>query len=423
MEDLILNVLNIKNFTDLFFKRLLSLSPSRKYLVAFSGGMDSHVLLQLMSEQPDISVRALHVHHGLQKEADGWVGHCQLVCNELNIPLESVHLNLDIQSGESIEAVARDGRYEALENSLQDNEVLLTGHHQRDQAETFLLQLFRGAGVQGLASMPKVSDFAKGQHIRPLLNESYEALNAYAVDKGLNFIQDPSNHDNHFDRNFLRNEILPQLRGNWRGLDKTISRSAGIQSETKSLLDEVAEELLQLFPMREALSINHLLALSHIKQKLVLRYWINEKGFLAPSEVKISHIISDVLFSKEDARPLVKWSGVEVRRFKNQLYCNEPLTEHDNTQIISWDGRNSLTLRRLGVQISPHVLDDLSVENLPLTVRFRQGGEKFYSHKSGHSKSLKSLLNKAGIPPWLRDRVPLIYSGGKLIHIIGLERK
>ena len=438
-------------FLQTFSERLLSLtsslsptpnesSPSnttRNFLVAYSGGMDSHVLLHLLSDLSkqtvNVSVRALHVHHGLLKEADAWGKHCQSVCDGLGVSLEVIHLNLKVDRGESIEAVARQGRYRVLSKALQKGEILLTGHHQRDQAETLLLQLFRGAGVQGLAAMPAVANFVKNsgkeyQHIRPLLTESYQSLKAYARDNLLNYIEDPSNQDNSFERNYLRNHILPQLREHWQGIDKTISRSASIQSETKILLDELAEETMWAVKgdKKNTLSVNDLLELSVSRIKLVLRYWLTQQGFKAPSEKKLSHIMSDVLLAKKDAQPLVQWQGVEVRRYKNQLYSLAPLPLHDNKQVISWDGRSPLVLESLGVTIpltALNALDDLPVQKHPVTVRFRQGGERLFSRNKKHTQSLKNLLSDAEIVPWLRDRIPLIYAGDKLIHIIGLDLK
>ena len=435
------NSLDSQVFLHTFSQRLLSLTSSnntsnnrsKRFLVAYSGGMDSHVLLQLMSDwmkqiDTEISVRAVHVHHGLQEEANSWPEHCQIICDKLKIPLEIVYLNLTLKSGESLEAVARQGRYQALEETLAQDEVLLTAHHQRDQAETFLLQLFRGAGVQGLASMPTVTSFAeskKCQHIRPLLSENYQSIKAYAKDNLLKYIEDPSNNDNSLERNFLRNQILPQLREHWQSIDKTISRSATIQSETKLLLDEFAEEIMQgvCESKQETLSINGLLGLSISKRKLLLRYWITQRGFKVPSEKKLNHIISDVLQAQEDAQPLVAWQGAEIRRFKNQIYCNTPLQEHDNKQILSWNTKKSLKIESLNLTLSPKILDDLHVQNHPVTVRFRQGGEKLYSPHKNHSQNLKKVLNEANIAPWLRDRIPLIYAGDKLIDIIGLQQK
>ncbi len=419
MESLTHNFLH----SETFLENLFLLSSHRNYLVAYSGGMDSHVLLHLLAtcknlQFAKINVRAVHVHHGLQEIADSWPKHCQSVCDDFGLPFETLYLDLKVSPSESLEAVARQGRYQALQNILQKDEVLLTAHHQRDQAETFLLQLFRGAGVQGLASMPNITSFGVGQHARPLLEVPYSSLQKYALDNQLNYIQDPSNLNNNFNRNFLRNDVIPELIKHWQGFDKAVSRSAKIQAETKQLLDEMAADLLVSFPDQKHLSIPHLLQLSKVKQKLILRYWLTQSGFTVPSEVKLNHIISDVLKAKVDAQPLLVWQGVEIRRYSGNVYCNAPLKPHDNKQVIRWEGEQALRIESLGISIPRHVLLDLGLQHQTVTVRFRQGGERLYSTNKKHSQSLKKRLNDALIPPWLRDRVPLIYVEDRLVHIV-----
>ena len=422
MESLTHNFLH----SELFLEKLFLLSPHRNYLVAYSGGMDSHVLLHLLArcknlQGVNINVRVVHIHHGLQEIADSWPKHCQSVCDNFGLPLETFYLKLKVKSSESLEAVARQGRYQALQQILKKDEVLLTAHHQRDQAETFLLQLFRGAGVQGLASMPNITSFGEGWHARPLLEVPYLSLQKYALDNKLNFIQDPSNLNNNFKRNFLRNTVIPALTKHWQGFDKAVSRSAKIQAETKQLLDEMAADLLASFPDQKCLSITHLLQFSKIKQKLILRYWLTQSGFTAPSEAKLNHIISDVLMAKKDAQPLLAWQGVEIRRYNNNVYCNAPLKPHDNKQLIQWDGKKALKIDSLEITIPCQVLLDLGLQNQVVTVRFRQGGERLYSINKKHSQSLKKRFNEDLIPPWLRDRVPLIFVADKLVHLVDIE--
>ena len=216
---------------------LLSLLGQRNFLVAYSGGLDSHVLLHLMSRIPDIAVRAVHIDHGLQDVSPWWSRHCRDICSDLGVPLERLSLKLEVPSGQSVEAYARSKRYAAFDGLLEPDEVLLTGHHQNDQAETLLIQLLRGAGGAGLASMPMISGFAQGQHLRPLLNTPREQLEAYADHHNLNFVEDTSNADLRFDRNFLRHQILPQLKERWPGSVQTLSRAAMLQGETQRLLD------------------------------------------------------------------------------------------------------------------------------------------------------------------------------------------
>lgn len=405
-----------------FLKQLQSITPAKKLLIAYSGGLDSRVLLHLTAQLPiDFKIRAMHIHHGLQKEADDWVNHCQKICDELNVPFQSVHLDLITNKGDSIEDIARKGRYQALKETLQEDEVLLTAHHQNDQAETILLQLFRGSGVQGLASMPVVSDFGKGQHARPLLAETRQNLESYARENKLSYINDPSNKDLSFDRNYLRQKIFPQLRERWLGIDKTLFRAASIQAETKELLDEIAEQDLHAIHTNKnnTLSIREMLELSGARQKLLIRHWIKKSGFSLPSEKKLKHIFSDVIHARKDAMPLVEWQGAQTRRFKDELYIMSPLSSHDSSQNISWNCHNPLEISSLGLIIYPEVLQD---KKHPVTVRFRQGGEKVYIPERSANISLKNLLHDAGIPPWLRSRLPLIYnSDGQLIQIIGLS--
>ena len=413
MDNLILDLELIKKY---------SLKEKGKVLIAYSGGLDSHALLHHLANNSDLSVRAIHIHHGLQTVADSWVNHCQTICKALNISLEIVYLNLNPEKGESIEEIAREGRYQALKSSLQAGETLLTAQHQNDQSETLLLQLFRGAGVQGLAAMPKLCDFGKGKHARPLLSVTRQELEAYAKEHQLDFIEDPSNQDTSFDRNFLRKKILPQLRERWLGLDKALSRSASIQAETKQLLDEIAAEGLShvCACKTNTLHIEKLQLHSMIRQKLILRYWIAKSGFKYPSEKKLQHIFSDVINARDDAQPLVEWQDVQIRRYKKQLFIMPTLSEHDPSQSFNWDGNSALQIDSLDLVLSPKILHK---QKQAVTVRFRQGGEKVHSPTRNKTISLKNLLSEAGIPPWQRPRIPLIYADKKLIQIIGLKPK
>ncbi len=407
---------------------LHALTPEKKYLIAYSGGLDSHVLLHLMANVTDdeTKVRAAHIHHGLQKEADDWVIHCQSTCTQLDIPLDIFHVDLQETKGKSLEEVARKERYRALYSSLHQDEVLLTAHHQNDQAETLLLQLFRGAGINGLAAMPKtrkvVFDSKSIQHIRPLLDYSLSSLKDYALKNKLDYIEDPSNQDDAFDRNFLRNQIMPQLRARWLGIDKAISRSATIQAETKLILDELAEKELDsmLSSKDNTIHIPALLKLSKTKQKLVVRYWINKSGFLSPSEKKLDHIFHDVINAREDAQPLVEWSNIQLRRYQRYLYIMSPLVEHDDSTVIEWNIDSDLEIPALGISLQSKDIQNLVEKSSKVTVRFRQGGETLFVPEKGISVSLKNLLHEAGIPPWLRSRIPLVFIDSELKKIIGI---
>ena len=412
------------------YHHIQSSCSSKEFLIAYSGGLDSHVLLHLMnaiSQTTDIKIRALYVNHGLQKEADIWATHCQKTCQEMQISCDVVKLNLSLESGESVEALARNGRYQALQQSLQMDEVLLTAHHQNDQAETLLLQLFRGAGVDGLASMPKITGFGLGQQLRPLLDFSKDDLVAYANHYHLDYIDDPSNQDHRFDRNYLRHVVIPLIQERWLGINKVLARAADIQAETAQVLDNLAAEDLQEIRstshQENELSINALLLLSEPRQKLVLRYWIKQQGFLAPSSKKLLHLFKDVLHAKKDANPLLAWQGVQLRRFKNRLYIMPPLCDFDSSQVINWDMKNNLFIPALEIELQASEFNILlkaqnrQCDHTQITVRFRHGGETVFIDNKTGNLSLKKLLQDAQIPPWQRSRVPLIYLDDKLIHV------
>lgn len=422
-------------------------NPIKRILVAYSGGLDSHVLLHLLASinSDEFELRAIYINHGLQSEAVEWANHCNNICQDLAVPYTCVELNLSIAKGESVEEVARKARYESIHKNLLKDEILVTAHHQNDQAETLLLQLFRGAGVQGLASMPVVGEFRSENrthfHIRPLLSASRTSLELYAQQHHLKHIEDPSNKDTTFDRNFLRQDIMPLLRERWLGLDKTISRAASIQAETKSLLDELASDLLPDVLSNSvynySIKASNKLSLAPIdilalrehslpKQRLLLRYWITQQGFMSPSDTKLTHVFSNLIEAADDKQPLLKWSGVELRRYQQHLYIMSSLTAHDESQIIFWNTDQPLEIPSLALIIDPTEIDSSKGDSYginddqDITVRFRQGGEKIEIAERGNI-SLKNLLQEHKVPPWMRSRLPLIYQEDKLIKIIGLD--
>ncbi|RTZ67725.1 MAG: tRNA lysidine(34) synthetase TilS [Aquificaceae bacterium] len=404
-----------------------ALTPSKKLLIAFSGGLDSYVLLHALVQANNTAqyfhIRAIHVNHGLQKISLQWAEQCSRISKHLNIDCEVISLQLSIPKGESLEAVAREARYHAFKQSLQADEVLLTAQHQDDQAETLLIQLFRGAGVNGLAAMPQLSSFGKGQHLRPLLNTTRLSLEAYAKQYALDFIEDPSNQDQRFDRNYLRHEIVPRLKQRWSAVNKVLSRVASHQAEVKHLLTEYLEQDLSLLSGKrtKTLSIVKLKALSSARCKAVIRYFIDKHLFLAPSEKKLQHIMSDVLNAKPDAVPCVHWKDAEVRRYQDDLYILAPPSEHDASQRITWDSRDDLYLPSLKRILKVDLLSDIKVDHKEkvvfVEVRFRQGGEKIYQHHRNRTVTLKKLFQEMSIPPWERDRIPLIYMDDKLVAI------
>jgi tRNA(Ile)-lysidine synthase len=396
--------------------RFFEQQPATGYLIGFSGGLDSHVLLHacagLREQYPHLAFRALHIDHGLQAVAAAWAEHCRAVCASLAIPFAVEYLQLQIPAGESVEAVARTARYAAFSEYLQAGEMLLTAHHQNDQAETVLLHLLRGGGVNGLAAMPEVRPLAHGFLGRPLLACSREELAVYAEQHRLNVIDDPSNQDSRFDRNFLRNEVMPLLQQRWSAASKTLARAARLQGESRQLLAGLLREKLpSVYGAKpDTLSVRKLLAQDTALQKALLREWLAQRGFRLPEEKKLLQVLRDVLQSRADATPCVQWEGCEIRRYRDDVYAMSPLSAHDPKQVLLWETREPLVIASLGRTL-------VAAAGYPetVTVRFRQGGESVYLPQRGGHHSLKHLLQEWGVPPWERERLPLVYAGERLI--------
>lgn len=413
----------------------LNAEPANIYYLAYSAGLDSHVLLHacaaVQAQAPkSFHFQALHIHHGLQASADAWVQHAERVCAALQLPLKLIYLNLKPATGESIEAVARQARYQALSAYLGRDDLLLTAHHQDDQAETFLLNALRGSGGMGLAAMPAVRALGLGKLGRPLLTCSRAQLEAYAQQYQLQAVQDPSNEQTQFDRNYLRHEIMPRLRNRWPAVAQTLSRAATWQAEQQQVLDDLlAEQLAQVKGGQPTtLSVAALMTQTVAMQKALIRHWLQQLGFAAPSAKKLQHILTDVLAAALDANPCVAWFGCELRRYRDDLYALEPLSPHDNQQSIVWaDLEQDLVLTTLKRCLSSQSLPPrfkLMAANSqqPVTVRFRQGGERVQGTQGSHL-ALKTLFQAAGIPSWERERIPLIYLGDELQVVFGVYPK
>jgi tRNA(Ile)-lysidine synthase len=406
-------------------------SHSSRLWLAFSGGLDSLVLLHslcaLRDELSGFSLRAIHINHGLQDEAQAWSEFCRQQCTQLEVPLVIKSVQVSTQNGESLEAQARHARYEALASCLGKNDILLTAQHSDDQAETLLLQLLRGAGPRGLAAMPAVSLFAEGWQLRPLLDFTRTELHEWAVQQQLDWVDDPSNLDVRFERNYLRQEVMPSLKKRWPALDPVLGRVAKQQAEASELLDALAEQDLQTIGSEsgQCLRVSGLLEYSAARQRNVLRYWLRQQQLPLPSRRKLETLRHDMLLAGEDRMPCVTWQGAEVRRYRDYLYAGLPLPPRPGeAESMTWDLRGPLLL--------PHGLGSLhavsaSGEGLSpqalqagVEVGFRHGGEQCRPAGQPHHRSLKNLFQEAAVPPWQRDRTPLVYVDRQLAEIVGL---
>ncbi len=403
-----------------------------RWCLAYSGGVDSQVLLHLLA-QTKLKVSAVYIDHGLQIESKAWARHCEQQCQQYQIPFQIIKVdvaaNLSINKGGGPEASARNARYKALKTCINDGEALLTAQHSDDQSETVLLQLIRGAGAMGLSGMPLIAEFGRGWHARPLLAISQESIIEYAQKNQLLWVEDPSNQQTQYERNFLRQAILPELKQRWPALGKTLRVFAQQQAENSRLLDILAEQdLASCLLESDCLNISILNNMDDARLRNVLRYWFKVRNYPVPSRAVLAQILQQMHEESHDTAACVRWVDVEVRRFRDKLYCLKQTT-HDAAQAFEWKTSASLKLASLqktlclrvvtsdAVDIH-YVLDEVKLTSI-LTVRFRQGGEKIKPAGRNAHHDLKSLFQEAAVPVWQRDKVPLLYMGDILIAVVG----
>lgn len=402
--------------------------PPQHIVVAFSGGCDSTVLLHLLhrilKNKENATLRAVHINHQLQTQADEWASHCQHICAEWGVEFTAINVEVDLSRGLGLEAAAREVRYQALAGNMSDKSVLLTAHNQDDQFETVLLQLMRGAGPHGLSAMDLCREFSTGLHIRPLLGVSRSEIEDYARAHELNWIEDPSNQLLHHDRNFLRHEVIPKLKSRWPSAAKAVSRSADHSRQLCAILDASLEEkLLPQLIRADQLNLDKLSAFNEDEAIQLIRYWLMKLTGSSPSTEQLNQIAQQMLHAREDAEPVLFCCGKELRRFQGVLYCLAPLQSFDESQPIPWDGKSDLEIAGVGT-LRSLVIDDqgLSIHKIESSqkteIRFRQGGEQITLAGRGRHK-LKKLFQDEKIPPWERNRIPLIYIDEKLAAVVG----
>lgn len=415
--------------------------------MGFSGGLDSTVLVHALKRAVDevTPVIAVHINHGLHADASAWENHCRSVAATLGVDFVSRHVDVKDHGGYGLEAAARAERYAAMKTLMQEGDVLLSAHHEEDQAETLLLNLMRGSGLAGLAAIGARQQFGPGLLIRPMLKVSRNDIEHYARASGLAWVEDPANANLRFDRNFLRREILPRLRQRWPAVSRRLANSAELAGEAARLQDDLARlDLSSLLgtpaengtkdhdsgePARpDRLDVAGLRKLAPPRQRNVLRFAIRASGLPPAPATGLSRVQDELLTAREDAAPLVSWSGAQVRRFRQTLYllpetAFEPRTD---APLLTGDGRAveagaSLGALRL-LPVTPGEgpgLDSRIVAN-GLHLRFRAGGERIRPFGRRESRPLKKLLQEQGVVPWMRQYVPLLYAGEKLAAVADL---
>lgn len=408
-------------------------SSSTDIVVAYSGGVDSHVLLHglsLLREKFIFTLHAVHIHHGLSANADQWQSHCRGECASLQVPFRTANVTLQNTSRTSLEALAREARYKKIVELVPDNSTVLLAQHQDDQLETFLLQLKRGAGPKGLSGMTqswKMTDQLNSKQVncyRPLLGIKRQAILDYAVEHNLRWCEDESNENTDFDRNFLRHDVLPIMQQRWPELAKSVSRSAHLCAQQQMLLDEIcAEKLSDLQQPDKSLSVEGLMQLSEQWLTAVVRYWLAEQGISSPSFSVIQQLKSQVLEAVEDATPILQWQNWQFRRFNQQLYVCL-VQEKIAPFCVSWLGEKILQLPsdlgQLQFTVTNEELNELpsfNPEQGNLTIKVGGYSQRFTPKNSLHSKPLKQWFKQWKIAPWKREACLQLLQNDKIFAV------
>ncbi len=428
------------------FEQLIPLD-CRRFLLAFSGGLDSSVLLKLFAQLREkyqenrphfastqssaITLRAIHIHHGLSPNADTWAAHCERICRQMGIPL--IIERVQPEGSQGIEGNARMARYQAIKRHLRENEILVTAHHLNDQTETFLLALKRGSGLSGLGAMQKQSRLFDMPICRPLLNYTRRQLEDFARHEGLDWVEDESNQDNRYERNFLRNQILPRLRDRWPHIDQTVQRSAQHCFEQQQLLNELLQPIYRRHSDCEGRFVLHNFGeYSAAKQTALLRLWLIENQCVLPSTLQLRQFMQDVVYSGPDAVPQFQIEQKIIRRFRQTLYITPKFADLQAIQIPIGLQSDIQLPDNLGCLYIERFVDRIDFKwkthsvslpqtRLPVQIRFGYHG-KVKTAQNRPSEEIKKIWQALNVPPWERSRIPLIFYGDEFKSAVGFIR-
>ncbi|MDB6063154.1 MAG: tRNA lysidine(34) synthetase TilS [Verrucomicrobiaceae bacterium] len=397
----------------------------RRWWIAYSGGVDSHVLLHALAQLRDTEknlppLSVIHINHQLNPRASDWAQHCQTVCAQLGIELVIETVNVVRDGGAGIEAAARIARYAAFEKHVLKDELLLQAHHADDQVETLMLRLLRGSGVAGLAAIPPARSLGQGELLRPLLTVTRAEILAYAQQHQLQWIDDDSNNDAHFDRNFLRLQVLPRIAERWPAYRNTLARVVEQAGEASLLIEALAAHDFALASADDGgLNIAAYLELSSERRRNVLRYWLQQTRLPLPTRAQLQQIES-MVDARIDAAPCVRWVGAEVHRFRGNLYAQPALPPLRGDIDTEWPIGAELAVSGLGILTASRTMGQGLRADRNYHVRNRRGGERCKPIGRAHSQTLKKLMQERAVQPWLRDRLPLIYCGDELAAVANL---
>lgn len=397
--------------------------------IALSGGVDSMVLLHLAHQYAmasNVPLAAVHVNHNLHVEADQWAHFCKTSCQKLNIALTIIKVNVAKKA--SKEAAARQARYAVFEQEMQAGTLLLLAHHRDDQVETVLFRLLRGAGLKGLSGMPALRPLGTGFLYRPLLSVSRKVIVNYALKHQLKWIEDPSNTEEVYERNWLRHKVVPLLVSRWPKANEQINKASQHLKASYQLLNlYVQEDLHQLFPTR--LHFNDQALGAHItlaeplwsrwgksRQVAVLQCWIEMLSLPPLSEAALEQLFLQFVLARSDAQPVFKYCQGTFRRFRNRLYFlsadNALFDQLARQAIVTFKEAPQALLTAYGFELSPEVAPErLSISlGLPPKVRVL--------HKAHHHQA-KNVYQEGDIPPWLRASLPVLFYNDALIMLMG----
>ena len=422
-----------------FLKRV---PKTRRVLVGYSGGVDSHVLLhslkQHLDTRPDLDLLAVHINHGMQSQSGDWVNHCKNQCRALEVALTCIDVDVSPYQAQGPEASARMARYGAFATVMREGDYLLLAQHADDQVETFLLQALRGSGPDGLASIPQQRTFAMGHLCRPLLGCYRSQIEHYAAQAALHWIEDPSNDDTMLDRNYLRNSVIPLLKDRWPSLNQTISRAASRCGAASSLLKSMAQDDLDFSRYDPAeqdqllhgsiavLNATRLASLGEERVFNTLRLWVRENGLALPG---LEHLkqVANTLLQNSDAisgRGVVHIDGYGFRRYQQVLHlCRLEDQVPDDIDTVWEPPFAPLHLRAIGITLDLAACQSMGLvfdQSTPVDITTRRGSEVIQLRGRGH-KAIKKLFQEAGVPPWRRQRYPLMYQRDRVIAIWGLQ--
>jgi tRNA(Ile)-lysidine synthase len=404
-------------------------------LIGLSGGADSVVLLHLLHKlaaRYSWQLSALHVHHGISRNADAWAEFCTGLCERLRIPFHVEHVDIAPLREHGIEAAARKLRIAAF--SRQTSDYVALAHHADDQAETLLLQLLRGAGVRGASAMPVLGlskrpmlDRRAGAPglLRPLLHCSRREILDYAAAHGLQWVEDESNSNDSYPRNFLRHRVMPLLKQHFPAYRDTLGRSAQHFAEASELLDELARQDAGQALDDNAMPAAALRELSTARAKNLLRYFLHAQGAPMPQSAHLEEMLRQLCDARQDAAVNVRLGDHQVRRYRDSVYLLPATAGFDHGFVLPWRGEAILDWPPLATRLhfSHATGKGISMQKLqraPLTLRLRKGSETLKPHPAAAKRTLKNLLQQHHIPPWQRERLPLLYCGEELVCVAGL---